>query len=93
MKLLAKIAREPSLRPQALASAAGAFGHASLDVQEAALDLIGKLGVPAGAEAAVIAGHAGYLAPALTDKAVGLGLLAAPPDPDADPDPDPAESR
>ena len=93
LKLLAKIAREPSLRPQALASAAGAFGHASLDVQEAALDLIGKLGVPAGAEAAVIAGHAGYLAPALTDKAVGLGLLAAPPDPDADPDPDPAESR
>ena len=79
LKLLGKIAREPSLRPLALATAAGAFGHARLDVQEAALDLIGKLGVPDGAEAAVIAGHAAYLAPALASKAAGLGLLSAPP--------------
>jgi hypothetical protein len=85
LKLLAKIAREPSLRPQALATAAGAFGHARLDVQEAALDLIGKLGVPEGAEAAVIAGQAAYLAPALTSKAVALGLLAAAPAPVAAP--------
>ena len=78
LKLLGKIAREPARRPLALATAAAAFGHARLDVQEAALDLIGRLGVPEGAEEAVIAGHAVYLAPALTGKAVGLGLLAAP---------------
>jgi hypothetical protein len=82
LKLLGKVAGEPSLRLLALATAAGAFGHARLDVQEAALDLIGKLGVPEGAEAAVIAGHAAYLAPALTSKAVDLGLLAAPLAPD-----------
>jgi Family of unknown function (DUF6493) len=81
VKLLGKIAREPSLRAQALATAAGAFGHARLDVQEAALDLIGKLGAPDGAEAAVIAQHAAYLAPALASKAAGLGLLPAPPEP------------
>ena len=82
VKLLGKVAREPSVRAQALATAAGAFGHDRLDVQEAALDLIGKLGVPDGAEAAVIAGqHAAYLTPALTSKAAGLGLLAAPPAP------------
>jgi hypothetical protein len=85
LKLLGKVAREPSVRAQALATAAGAFGHASLDVQEAALDLIGKIGVPEGAEAAVIAGHATYLAPALASKAVGLGMLAAPPAPAAVP--------
>jgi hypothetical protein len=79
VKLLAKVARDPSARAQALATAAGAFGHERLDVQEAALDLIGKLGVPKGAEAAVIAGHAAYLAPALASKAAGLGLLPAPP--------------
>jgi hypothetical protein len=78
LKLLGKIAREPARRPLALATAAAAFGHARLDVQEAALDLIGRLGVPEGAEEAVIAGHAVYLAPALTGKALGLGLLAAP---------------
>jgi hypothetical protein len=81
LKLLGKIAREPSLRPLALATAAGAFGHTRLDVQEGALDLIGQLGVPDGAEAAVIAGHAAYLAAALASKAAGLGLLAAPPAP------------
>jgi hypothetical protein len=81
VKLLGKVAREPSLRAQALATAADAFGHARLDVQEAALDLIGKLGVPDGAEAAVIAQHAAYLAPALASKAAGLGLLSAPPEP------------
>jgi hypothetical protein len=85
LKLLGKVAREPSVRALALATAAGAFGHARLDVQEAALDLIGKLGVPEGAEAAIIAGHAAYLAPALASKAVGLGLLAAPPAPAAAP--------
>jgi hypothetical protein len=77
VKLLGKAAGEPSVRALALATAAGAFGHDRLDVQEAALDLIGKLGVPEGAEAAVIAGHAAYLNPALTSKAAGLGLLAA----------------
>jgi hypothetical protein len=79
VKLLGKAAREPSVRALALATAAGAFGHDRLDVQEAALDLIGKLGVPEGAEAAVIAGHAAYLNPALTGKAADLGLAAAPP--------------
>ena len=81
LKLLGKVAREPSLRARALATAAAAFGHERLDVQEAALDLIGQLGVPEGAEAAVIAGQAAYLAPALTGKAAALGLLAAPPAP------------
>jgi Family of unknown function (DUF6493) len=78
LKLLGKVAEEPSLRARAVAAAAAAFGHERLDVQEAALDLIGELGVPEGAEAAVIAGQAAYLAPALTGKAAALGLLAAP---------------
>jgi hypothetical protein len=78
LKLLGKIAREPSLRPRAVATAAGAFGHARLDVQEAALDLIGKLGVPDGAEAATIAKHAASLAPALTGRAADLGLRLGP---------------
>jgi hypothetical protein len=83
LKLLGKVAKDPSLRPLALATAAGAFGHARVDVQEAALDLIAGLGVPEGAEAAVIAGHAASLAPALTSKAAGLGLLSPPPAPAA----------
>jgi uncharacterized protein DUF6493 len=74
VKLLGKVAGEPSMRAVALATAAGAFGHTRLDVQEAALDLIGEFGVPA----AVIAGPAAYLNPALTSKAVDLGLLAPP---------------
>jgi len=57
LKLLGKVAEEPSLRARAVATAAAAFGHERLDVQEAALDLIGELGVPEGAEAAVIAGR------------------------------------
>jgi hypothetical protein len=81
LNLLGKVAREPSLRARALATAAAAFGHERLDVQEAALDLIGQLGVPEGAEAAVIAGQAAYLAPALAGQAAALGLLAAPPAP------------
>jgi hypothetical protein len=81
LKLLRKAAGEPSLRARALATAAAAFGHERLDVQEAALDLIAELGVPDSAEAAVIARHAEGLAPALTGKAAALGLLAAPPTP------------
>ena len=81
LELLAKVAREPSLRARALATAAAAFGHERLDVQEAALDLIGELGVPGGAEAAVIAGQAAYLAPALAGQAAALGLRQAPPAP------------
>jgi hypothetical protein len=91
LKLLAKIARDPALRPPALAAAAGAFGHGRVDVQETALDLIGKFGLPEGAEAAVITGQASYLAPALTSKAVALGLLAAPPAPAAGPLPPAAD--
>lgn len=79
LKLIGKVAREPSVRAQALAAAAEAFNHERLDVQEAALDLIGKLGVPDGPEGAVIAGHAQRLSPALISKAADLGLLAAPP--------------
>jgi hypothetical protein len=79
VKLLGKVAREPSVRARALATIAGAFRHERIDVQEAALNLIGKLGVPEGTQAAVIAGYAAYLAPVLTSKAVGLGLLDAPP--------------
>jgi Family of unknown function (DUF6493) len=81
LKLLGKVAGEPSVRALALATAAGAFGHDRVDVQEAALDLIGTLGVPEGAESAVIAGQAAYLNPALTSKAADLGLVAAPPSP------------
>lgn len=83
LKLLGKVAREPSVRPLALATAAGAFGHQRIDVQEVALELIGRLGVPEGAEAAVVAGHAVYLAPALASKAAALGLPAVPPPPAA----------
>ena len=48
LKLVGKVAREPSVRALALATAAEAFGHERVDVQEPALDLIGKLGVPDG---------------------------------------------
>jgi Family of unknown function (DUF6493) len=83
VNLLGKVAREPSLRAVALATMAAAFGHARLDVQEAALERIGEFGVPEGAQADVIAAHASYLNPALTSKAADLGLLAAPPAPAA----------
>jgi len=88
LKLLGKVATEPSLRALALATVAWAFGNARLDIQEAALDLIAEFGVPEGAEAVVIAGHAAHLAPALASKAAGLGLLAAHPAP-APPRPEP----
>jgi hypothetical protein len=79
LKLIGKVAGEPSVRAPALAAAAEAFSHERLDVQEAALDLIGRLGVPDGPEGAVIAGHAQRLSPALIGKAAGFGMLADPP--------------
>lgn len=80
LKLLEKVAGEPSLRPQALATAAGAFEHARLDIQEAALNLISKFGMPEAAEAASISAHAAHLDPTLTSKASSLGLLAVSPE-------------
>ncbi len=79
LKLIGKVARDPSVRGPALAAAAEAFNHERLDVEEAALDLIGKLGVPDGPEGAVVAGHAQRLPPVLISKAAGLGVLANPP--------------
>jgi hypothetical protein len=75
LRLVGRVAREPSVRALALATAAEAFGHERLDVQEAALDLIGKLGVPDGREGAVIAAPAQRLAPVLAGRAADLGLL------------------
>lgn len=72
LKLLGKVAREAPVRPLALATAAGVFGHTRVDVQLAALDLIAQFGLPEGAEAAVIEGHAADRTPS------AKGWLASP---------------
>jgi hypothetical protein len=79
LKLIGKVAAaEPSARGRALAAAAVAFGHQRVDVQEAALKLIARYGLPEGDERLVICGLAASLAPALAREAAALGLPIRP---------------
>jgi hypothetical protein len=80
LKLVGKVAvTHPAVRARALAAAARAFGHERLDVQQAALKLIARLGVPDDPDRAVIAELASSLAPALRRQAAALGLPASSP--------------
>lgn len=75
LKLIGKVAAtRPSVRARALAAAAVAFGHQRVDVQEAALNLFARYGMPEGAERLVVCDLAASLAPALSRKATELGL-------------------
>jgi len=79
LKLIEKAARmAPESTADAAAAAAVAFGHERQDIQEAALTLIRKLGVPDGQPLALIGRHAADLSPALTAEAAALGLLGEP---------------
>jgi len=75
LKLIGKVAAAgTAARGRALATAAVAFGHQRLDVQEAALKLIVKYGMPEGTERLVVCDLAASLAPALGREAAALGL-------------------
>jgi hypothetical protein len=80
LKLLGTVAaRDESARPQALAVAAEAFSHPREDVQQAALKLIAKHGIPADPAAhAAITALAASLSAVLARDAVTLGLMAPP---------------
>jgi hypothetical protein len=75
LKLIGTIMkRDPAAGPQAAAVAAVAFGHERQDVQEAALGLLRRHGVPAGAPLAELRLLAGALSPSLAAEAAALGL-------------------
>jgi hypothetical protein len=76
LKLIAKVAAaQTPLTDRALASAAVAFGHERLDIQEAALKLIARWGLPEDEpERGTITELAASLAPALAREAAALGL-------------------
>jgi hypothetical protein len=77
LKLIGKIAaKQPPARDVALVTAAQAFGHVREDVQQAALQLIARHGLPAdpAARASIIV-HAAALSPSLAPDAVALGLV------------------
>jgi hypothetical protein len=78
LKLIAKVAAaQTPVTDRALATAAMAFGHQQLDVQEAALELIARWGLPEDEpELGTITGLAASLAPALAREAAALGLPA-----------------
>lgn len=78
LKLIAKVAAaQTPLTDRALATAAVAFGHQRTDVQEAALALIARWGLPEGEpERGTITELAASLAPALAREAAALGLPA-----------------
>ena len=81
LKLIQKAAAlHPAHAGDAAAAVAVAFGHERQDIQEAALALIGKLGVPAGQPLAEIRRLAADLSPSLIPQAIALGLLDAPVD-------------
>ena len=71
-------ARQPGCTPDAAAVVAAAFGHERQDIQEAALKLISKLGVPGGMPFETIRQHAADLSPSLAAEATALGLLGPP---------------
>ena len=79
------VAARPQATDLSLAAAAEAFGHQRLDVQEAALDLIARYGLPEGPSREVISERAALLAPALEHRAISLGLPALSPVPSASP--------
>jgi hypothetical protein len=71
LRLIGKVIRaRPQATDRALAAAAEAFGHQRLDIQEAALDLIARYGLPEGPEREVISEGAARLVPALEHRAV-----------------------
>jgi Family of unknown function (DUF6493) len=75
LKLVGKLAAaQPPVMDRALVAAAEAFGHQRLDIQEAALDLIARCGLPEGPEREVIRERAARLASALEHRATALGL-------------------
>jgi hypothetical protein len=79
LKLIQKAVRlRPACAGDAAAAVAVAFGHERQDIQEAALALIGKLGVPAGEPLVEVRRRAADLSPSLIPQAVALGLLDAP---------------
>lgn len=78
LKLVGKVAaRQPEVRALAVATAAQAFGHQREDIQEAALRLIARHGVPDGPERAIISELAASMSPALARDATILGLPAS----------------
>jgi hypothetical protein len=88
LKLVGNVAAKfPAARPQAAATVAIAFGHERQDIQEAALALITKLGVPDGPPLAQVRLHAIELSPSLARQAVALGLLPGAPGSASDPEP------
>jgi hypothetical protein len=77
LKIIGRLAVvQPDIREAALATAAQAFSHQRDDVQAAAVQLIAKHGVPAGAaERATITRLAAFLSPVLQPEARALGLV------------------
>jgi hypothetical protein len=81
LKLIDKVIRaHPSAAATALTTVAQAFGHERADVQEAALKLIARHGMPDGLARAEIGRLAAALAPSLVSPARRLGLGPAPAD-------------
>ncbi len=77
LKLIGQVAaKDPGLRARSAVTAAAAFGHERQDVQEAALKLIGKLGVPGEPFRTEIRAHVADLAPSLLADAAALGLIS-----------------
>ncbi|MDR2984920.1 MAG: DUF6493 family protein [Nocardiopsaceae bacterium] len=75
LKLISKIAaRFPASRDAAMVVAAHAFGHQREDVQEAALSLIARYGVPTGPSRGSIETLATALSPNLAAEAAAIGL-------------------
>lgn len=87
LKLIdAVIRKHPDATARALAVVATAFGHDRQDIQEAALALIGKHGLPDGAAGARIRQRAADLSPGLAGQAADLGIGPAEPDATAETD-------
>jgi hypothetical protein len=77
LKLIGQVAaKDPGLRGRAAVTAAAAFGHERQDVQETALKLIGKLGVPGEPFLTEMRAQAIDLAPSLLADAAALGLIS-----------------
>ena len=75
LKLIGTIMKgDPAAGPQAAAVAAVVFGHERQDVQEAALALLRKHGIPAGAPLAELRLLAAALSPSLATEAAALGF-------------------
>lgn len=95
LRIIARIAsRQPEFRASALATAAQAFGHQREDVQEAALKLVARYGLPGGPEQAEILAQSAALSPVLAPALAELGLTPPSVEPgtmlEVTPQPDPA---